>query len=46
VCAFPNAAHDDQVDALAGAENMLGDTGVLFAGALSYGSDGHNTSHY
>lgn len=46
VCAFPNAANDDQVDALSGAENMLGDTGVLMAGALSYESTGTNTSHY
>lgn len=46
VCAFPNAAHDDQVDALSGAENMLGDTGVLFAGSLAHGSDGTFTGTY
>jgi predicted phage terminase large subunit-like protein len=46
VCAFPNAAHDDTVDALSGAENMLGDTGVLMAGALSYDTTGTFTGHY
>jgi predicted phage terminase large subunit-like protein len=46
VCAFPNAAHDDTVDALSGAENMLGDTGVLMAGALNFDTTGTFTGHY
>ena len=46
VCAFPSAAHDDQVDALSGAENMLGETGALFAGAVNYGNDGSRSGAY
>lgn len=43
VCAFNKAAHDDQVDALAGAENMLsgGDNGLT--GAMN---DGRENGYY
>lgn len=39
LCSFPNAAHDDQVDALSGAEAMLDDSGALLEGAVSYADD-------
>ena len=39
LCAFPNAAHDDQVDALSGAEAMLDESGALMAGAVNYADD-------
>lgn len=37
VCAFNKAAHDDQVDALAGAETMIGASDGALAGAMNYG---------
>ena len=39
LCAFPNAAHDDQVDALSGAEAMLDESGALMEGAVNYADD-------
>lgn len=40
LCSFPNGAHDDQVDAFAGAEAMLGDGLNEPMGGIQYGESG------
>lgn len=40
LCSFPNGAHDDQVDAFAGAEAMLGDSLTDPSGGVNYADNG------
>lgn len=40
VCSFPNAAHDDQVDASSGAWGMLGDAFAPQSGEVRYADNG------
>lgn len=46
VCAFNKAAHDDQVDALAGAEVMIGIGDAAYAGVMYDGQNGYHSGPY
>lgn len=43
LCSFPSGAHDDMVDAFAGAEIMLGSGMTSAVGGISYGTDDYAT---
>jgi predicted phage terminase large subunit-like protein len=43
LCSFPNGAHDDQVDAFAGAEAMMGDQMTEASGELNYNDSGYSS---
>lgn len=46
LCAFNKGAHDDQVDALAGAETMLNDSNAGYAGVLNDAASSQTASYY
>jgi predicted phage terminase large subunit-like protein len=46
LCSFPNGAHDDQVDAFAGAEAMMGDQMTEAIGGLNLNNDYISASLY
>jgi predicted phage terminase large subunit-like protein len=46
VCSFPNGTHDDQVDAFAGAEAMMGDSYSEASGGIQYAESQISSSDY
>lgn len=46
LCSFSNGAHDDQVDAFAGAEAMLGDSMTEAVGDINHADSGYSESDY